>query len=76
MERTSLRVFENRVLRRIFEPKRDEIRGCTRKLHSEQLNNLFHPPNIIKVIKLKRMRCAGHVARRGEKRNACRNLLG
>jgi hypothetical protein len=71
MERTTLRVFENRVLRRIFGPKRDEIRGC-----SEQLNNLIHPPNIIRMNKSKRIKCARHVARKGDKRKAYRTLLG
>jgi hypothetical protein len=72
VERTTLRVSGNRVLRRIFGPKKDEVIGRRRKLHSEQLNNLFHPPNIFRMIKSKRMRCARHVARRGDKRNACR----
>jgi hypothetical protein len=57
-----LRVFENRVLRRIFGPKRDEVTGEWRRLHKEELNDLYSPPNIIRVIKSRRMRCAGHVA--------------
>jgi hypothetical protein len=57
-------VFENRVLRRIFRPKRDEVTGGWRKLHSVELYNLYSTPNIIKIIKLVRMRWAGHVARR------------
>jgi hypothetical protein len=56
------RVFENRVLRRIFGPKRDEVIGCWRKLHNEELHNLYIPPSIIRTIKLRRMRWAGHVA--------------
>ena len=60
-----LRVFENRVLRRIFGPKGGEIAGEWRKLHNEELNDLYCSPNIIRVIKLLRMRWAGHVARRG-----------
>jgi hypothetical protein len=63
-----LRVFENRVLRRIFGDKRDEVRGEWRKLHNEELNVLYSSPNIVCVIKKRRMRWAGHVARMGEKR--------
>jgi hypothetical protein len=59
-------VFENRVLRRIFGPKRDEVTGEWRKLHNEELNGLYSSPNIIRVIKLRRMRWAGHVARIGK----------
>jgi hypothetical protein len=59
-------VFQNRVLKRIFGPKRDEVTGEWRKLHSEELNNLFSSPNIIKQMKSRRMRWAGHVARMGE----------
>jgi hypothetical protein len=69
-------VFENRVLRRIFGPKRDEIMGDWRKLHNEELHNLYPSPNIIRMIMSRRMRGAGHVARRGEKRNAYRILVG
>jgi hypothetical protein len=64
-------VFENRVLRRIFGPKRDEVTGGWRKLHNEGLYNLCSSPNIIRMIKRKRMRWAGHVARIEEKGNAC-----
>jgi len=60
-----LRVFENRVLRRIFGPKRDEITGEWRKLHNEELNDLYSSPNIVQVIKSRRMRWAGHVASMG-----------
>jgi hypothetical protein len=63
-------VFENRVLRRIFGPKRDEVTGEWRKLHNEELRDLYCPPTIIRMMKLRRMRWAEHVARMGEKRNA------
>jgi hypothetical protein len=69
-------VFENRVLRRRFEPKRDEVTGDWRKLHNEELHNLYSSPNIIRMIKSRRMRWAGHVARMGETRNAYRILVG
>jgi len=62
-----MRVFENRVLRRIFGPKRDEVTGDWRKLHNEELNDLYCSSNIFRVIKSKRMRWAGHVARMGER---------
>jgi hypothetical protein len=62
-------VFENRVLSRIFEPKRDGVTGEWRKLHNEELHNLYSLPGIIRIIKSRRMRWAGHVARMGEKRN-------
>jgi hypothetical protein len=61
-------VFENRVLRKIFGPKRDEVTGEWRKLHNEELNDLYCSPNIVRVIKSKRMRWAGHVACMGEER--------
>jgi hypothetical protein len=57
------------VLRRIFAPKRDEVTGNWRKLHNEELHNLYSWPNIITMMKLRRMRWAGHVAGMGEKRN-------
>jgi len=63
----SLRVFGNRVLRRIFGPKRDEVTGEWRKLHNDELNDLYCSPNIVRVIKSRRMRWAGHVAWMGEK---------
>jgi len=62
-----LMVFENRVPRRLFGPKRDEVTGEWRKLHSEELNDLYCSPNIVRVIKLRRMGWAGHVARIGER---------
>jgi hypothetical protein len=65
-------VFENRVLRRIFGSKRDEVTGDWRKLHNEELHNLYSSPSIIRIIKSRRTRWAGHVARRGDKRNAYR----
>jgi hypothetical protein len=62
----TLRLFENRVLRRIFGPKRDEVTGEGRKLHNEELHNLYSSPDIIRQMKSRRMRWAGHVARMGE----------
>jgi hypothetical protein len=75
-EEQRLRVFENRVLRRIFGPKRGEATGEWRRLHKELLYDLYSSPNIIWVIKSRRMRWAGHVARMGEKRGAYRILVG
>jgi hypothetical protein len=75
-EEYRLRVFEIRVLRRIFGPKRDEVTGEWRKLHNEELRDLYSSPNIIRIIKSRRMRLSGHVARMGEKRNACKLLVG
>jgi hypothetical protein len=69
-------VFENRVLRRIFGPKGDEVTRGWRKLHNEELHNLYSSPNIIRMIKSRRMRWIGHVVRMGEKRNAYRILVG
>jgi hypothetical protein len=70
------RVFENRVLRRVFGPKRDEVTGEWRKLHNEGLNDLYSLPNIMRVVKSRRMRWAGHVARMGEYRGVHRVLVG
>jgi len=64
-EERRLRVFENRVLRKIFGPKRDEVTREWRKLHNEELNDLYSSPNIVRVIKLRIMIWAGHVARVG-----------
>jgi hypothetical protein len=75
-EEQRLRVFENRVLRRIFGPKRDEATGEWTRLHNEELNDLYSSRNIIRVIKSRRMRWAGHVACMGEKGSADRILLG
>jgi hypothetical protein len=74
--RRRLRVFENRVLRRIFGPKRDEVTGEWRKLHNEALLDLYSSPSIIRIVKSRRMRWSGHVARMEEKRNAYRLLAG
>jgi hypothetical protein len=69
-------VFENRVLRRIFVPRRDEVIGEWRKLHNEGLRDLYPSPSIIRIIKSRRMGWAGHVARMGEKRISYRLLVG
>jgi hypothetical protein len=69
-EEHRLRVFENRVLRRIFGPKRDEVTGGWRKLLNEELHGLYSSPSIVRVIKARRTRWAGHVARVGEVRGA------
>jgi hypothetical protein len=68
-------LFENRVLRIIFGPKRDEVTGEWRKLHNEELHDLYSSPNIVRVIK-PRMRWTGHVARIGEGGGMCRVLVG
>jgi hypothetical protein len=75
-EEHRLRVFENRVLRRIFGHKRDEVTGEWRKLHSEELHNLYSSPDIIRQVKSRRMRWAGHVARMGEDRKVYTVLVG
>jgi hypothetical protein len=69
-------VFQKRVLRRIFGPKRDEVTGEWRKLHNRELHNLHSSPDIIREIKSRRMRWAGHMARIGEGRNVYRILVG
>jgi hypothetical protein len=71
-----LRVFENRVLKRIFGPKRDVVMGGWRKLHNGELHNLYSSPSIIRIIKSRRMRWTGHVEQMGEKRNVYRLLVG
>ena len=75
-EERELGVFENKVLRRIFVPRRDELTEEWRRLHNEELNDLYSSPNIVRVIKSRRMRRAGHVARNGEERGVYRVLLG
>jgi hypothetical protein len=69
-------VFENRVLRRIFGSKREEVTREWRKLHNEEFRDLYSSPSIIRIIKSRRIRWAGHVARMGEKRNAYILLVG
>jgi hypothetical protein len=69
-------VFESRVLKRIFGPKRDDVTEGWRKLNNGELHNLYPLPSIIRLIKAKRMRWAGNVARMGEKRNAYRAQVG
>ena len=69
-------MFENMVLRRIFGPWRDEVTGEWRRLHNEELNDLYCSPNIVRVIKWRRMRWAGHVARMGEEMGVYRVLVG
>jgi len=75
-EERKLRVFENMVLRRIFGPRRDEVKGDWRRLHNEELNDLHSSPNIVWMIKSRRMRWAGHVARMGEERGVYGVLVG
>jgi hypothetical protein len=75
-EEHRLRVFENRVLRRICGPMRDEVTGEWRRLHKEELNDLYSSPTIFRVIKSRTMRLSGHVARMGEGRSAYRILVG
>jgi hypothetical protein len=75
-EEHTLRVFGNGVLRGLFGPKRDEVTGERRKLHSGELHNLYSSPDIIRLIKSRRTRWAGHVARMGEGRNVYRVLVG
>jgi hypothetical protein len=72
----SLRVFENRVLRRVFGPKKDEVTGEWRKLHNEELNYLYSSPNIVRVTKQRRMRRVGRVARMGERRGVYGVFVG
>ena len=75
-EERKLRVFENMVLRRIFGPRMEEVTGEWCRLHSEELNDLYSSPNIVRVVKSRRMRWAGHVARIGEERGLYRVLVG
>ena len=75
-EERKLRVFENKVLRRIFGPRRDKVMGEWRRFHDEELNDLHSSPNIVRVIKSRRMRWAGHVACMGEERGVYSVLVG
>jgi len=75
-EERKLGVFEDMVLRRIFGPRRDEVTGDWRRLHNEELNDLYSSPNIVRVIKSRRMRCAGHVASMGEESGSYMFLVG
>ena len=75
-EEKKLRFFENMVLKRIFGPRRDEVTGEWRRLHNEEQNDLYSSPNIVRVIKSRRMRWAGHVARMGGERGVYRALVG
>jgi hypothetical protein len=74
-EEHRLRVFENRVLRRVFRPKRDGVTGGWRKLHNEELHNLYSSRSLIRIIKSRRMKWVGHVARMAGKRNVYRLLV-
>ena len=71
-----LRVFENKVLRKIYGPKRDEITGEWRRLHNEELQGLYVSPDIIRIMKSQRLRWAGHVARMGEKQRLYSIVVG
>jgi len=75
-EERKITVLENMVLRRIFGPRRDEVTGKWRRMHNEELNYLYPSPNIVRVIKSRRMRWAGHVARMGEESGVYRVLVG
>jgi hypothetical protein len=74
-EERRLRVFENRVLSRVFGPKRDEVTGQWRKLHNEELSDLYYLPNIVRVVKSRRMRWTGHVAHTGKGRGVHRVVV-
>jgi len=74
-EERRLRVLENRILRKIYGPKKDEVPREWRKLHNEKLNDLYSSPNIVRVIKSRIMRWTGHVARMGDRRSVYRNLV-
>jgi len=74
-EERKLRVFENMVFRRIFDPRKEEVTGEWRRLHNEELNDLYSSPNIVRLIKSRRMRWAGHVTLMGEERGVYRVLV-
>jgi hypothetical protein len=76
MEECRLRVFDNRALTSLFRPKRDEVTGEWRKLHNDELNDLYSSPNTVRVIKSRRMSWAGHVACKGDSRAVYRVLVG
>jgi hypothetical protein len=75
-EEHTLRVFDNRVLRRIFGPKRDEVTGEWRKLHNVEVHDMYCSPTVVRVIKSRRMRGAAHVERMGDRRGVYRILVG
>jgi len=75
-EEMKLRVFENKVLRGIFEPRRDEVTGDWKRLNNKELNDLYSSPSTVRVIKSRRMRWVWHVARMGEERGVYRVLVG
>ena len=75
-EERRLRVFENGVLSRVFGPKRDEVTGEWRKLHTEELSDMYSLPNKVRVVKSRRMRWAGHVVHMGQGRGVHRVLVG
>jgi len=75
-EERKLRVFENRMLRKIFGPRRDEVTGEWRRLHNEELNELYSSPNFVRMIKSRRTRWAGHMARMGEERGCIGSWWG
>jgi hypothetical protein len=75
-EERRLRVFENRMLRRVFGPKRDEVTGEWRKLHNEERSHLYSLPNIVRVVKWRKMRWAGYVTCMGQERGVYRVLVG
>ena len=75
-EERKLKLFENMVLKRIFGPRRDEVTGEWRRFHNEEINDLYCSPNIVRMIKLRRMRWAGHVASMGEERGCIESWWG